>query len=450
MDTTSAALETLKLQLDKSQDLKSVKLDNGHFSIDLIYYSSLCEDGMLSRTINRPLELYENRNEFRNALCATLNAEPLTSPDELVDKLLAGYAAVVLDGSIYLLYTNVPLLDAPLDPSVETTLQGPQTAFSENIDSNLKIVRQRYPMPTLVAEARTVGAKSRTKIAVVYDDAIVDRDVLARILERIEGIDADVIQAVGQLEVLLTEKKFRVFPTSLITERPDRVTLNLALGKVVILMQGTPFAIVAPAVMYDFMAAMDDLYQTYWVSRFLLGLRYAALFLTVTLPAAYVAVVSYNPEIFRVQFALSIAGSRAAVPYPSYVEVFIMLFIVEALIEASLRLPRYIGGTATTVGGLILGQAAQQAGLVSSIMIIITSAVAISNFVIPITMMSFAFRIMKYPLIVMAALFGMYGLIAGLFWIFLYLCDQRSFGKPYLRMFTKEKRVSGYKGAANP
>ncbi|RIE03736.1 hypothetical protein D3H35_10015 [Cohnella faecalis] len=156
-------------------------------------------------------------------------------------------------------------------------------------------------------------------------------------------------------------------------------------GKIVIVIDGSRFASYCPSVFSDFMHAMDDEYEMFWMSRALLLLRYLSLFLTLTLPAAYISIVSYNPEIFRVQLTLSIAGSRLVVPYPSFIEVFIMLFMIEALTEASLRLPRYIGSTAATVGGLILGQAVQQAGLVSSIMIIVTSSLRfpISSFRTP-------------------------------------------------------------------
>ncbi|MFC0273977.1 spore germination protein [Metabacillus herbersteinensis] len=167
--------------------------------------------------------------------------------------------------------------------------------------------------------------------------------------------------------------------------------------------------------------------------------------LTITLPALYIAIVSYNPVIFRIQLTTSIAGSRAAVPYPSFIEVFIMLFLIEALVEASIRLPKSIGPTATTVGGLILGQAAQQAGLIGSIMIIITSTVAISNFVIPINAMSFAIRVVKYPLIILAIFFGITGVISGVYCFLLYLANMRSFGEPYLRIFIGEDSPSGYK-----
>jgi hypothetical protein len=224
----------------------------------------------------------------------------------------------------------------------------------------------------------------------------------------------------------------------MITERTDRIALNLAQGKMVILIEGSPFGLILPAVFFDFMSSMEDLYQPYWVSRFLITLRYLGLFISLLLPGLYVAITSYNPEVFQVQLALGIAGSRSSVPYPSYLEVLFMLIMMELLTEASIRLPKSIGSTATTVGGLILGQAATEAGLVSNIMIIIVSAVAISNFVIPINEMSFSMRVMKYIILLLAAMTGMIGLVIGLMGLLLFLVRLDSFGKPYLKMFFGE------------
>ncbi|WP_274362963.1 spore germination protein [Paenibacillus thermotolerans] len=442
---TNETIKALQYQLESSQDMKREKLQNGQLEIEIVFFSSLCDHGILHNSIIKPFINCNSEDSFYNVLHSTLSCRPLAPSDDLLKNLLGGYAAIVFRDDVFILYASKAVSDQPLEPKSETTVQGPQTALSENIDTNLHIIRQRYPAATLVAEKQSAGKVSQTKISILYDKTKANMEILAKIKNQLALLDAEVVQAAGQLEAIISEKKFRLFPITMLTERPDRIALNLAQGKIVILVQGTPFCIIAPAVFYDFMTAMDDIYQPFLVSRVLVALRYIALLLTITLPAAYIAIVSYNPEIFRVQFTLSIAGSRAAVPYPSYIEVLIMLFMIEALIEASIRLPRYIGSTATTVGGLILGQAAQQAGLVSSIMIIITSVVAIANFVIPINTMSFAFRIVKYPMIVLATFFGMYGLVAGLFCFMMYMANLQSFGEPFLRLFLGEPAVSGYK-----
>lgn len=334
------------------------------------------------------------------------------------------------------------MTNKPLDEQIETTIQGPQSSLTEDIKASLNLIRHRYPSNGFRIEPYELGNVSKTPAFVIYDTDLVNQKILSDLKQTLSKIDVAMVQATGQLDKILNNNKRSLFPTMMITDRPDRVALNLSQGKIVILLNGTPFALILPAVFYDFMSAMDDLYLPYWISRGLVCLRYIGLFITITLPSIYISVVSFNPEFFRVQLTLSIAGSRAAVPYPSYLEVIFMLFMTEALTEASIRLPKFMGGTATTVGGLILGQAAQQAGLVSSIMIIVTAAVTISNFVTPINSMSYSVRAVRYPLVLLSSLFGLIGVIVGLFWFTCYLANLRSFGQPYLKIFIGEPSKS--------
>jgi len=431
--------------LKQSADFQRELLDNGRFKIELFYFATLCDKLVIKKDITHPYLHTADPSDFHDMLSAALSCTKLNAEDDPMSSLLCGYVLIRLDNIYYSLEAATSINNEPLEASSEMTLQGPQSAFSENIKTNLMIARKRYPYPTLIAEQLTLGKVSRTQAYLLYDKEKCDPDVLRRAHQMLNQVQADTVMAVGQLEALMTKTKIRWFPTMIITERPDRVTYNLAQGKFVILLDGTPYSLVAPAVFYDFLSAMDDMYQSFIVTRSLIVMRYVALLITIALPGLYVAVVSYNPEIFRVQFALSVAGSRAAVPYPSFIEVIIMLFLIEALVEASLRLPSYIGSTATTVGGLILGQAAQMAGLVSSIMIIITSAVAISNFVVPINSMSFALRLAKYPLVLLASMFGLVGLVSGMFALSLYAANLENFGRQYFRLFTGEPAVAGYK-----
>lgn len=432
-------------KLRDSADFQCETLDNGRFQIELCYFSSLCDKTVIKKEVAHPFQHAENITGYCDTLRAALSCKELKADADPMGDLLNGFVLIRIDADCFCLDAAKAINNQPLETSSEMTLQGPQSGYSEDTDTNLLLTRKRYPYPSLVAEKRLLGSVSRTKAYLLYDKEKVNPDILRRINDMLDAIRAETVMSTGQLEALITDSKIRWLPTMLVTERPDRVIYNLAQGKIVILLDGTPYALIAPVVFYDFLSAMDDMYQSFIVSRSLIVMRYVALLITITLPGLYVAVVSYNPQIFRVQFALSVAGSRAAVPYPSFIEVMIMLFLIEALIEASLRLPSYIGSTATTVGGLILGQAAQMAGLVSSIMIIITSAVAISNFVVPINTMSFAIRIAKYPLVLLASLFGLAGLVSGMFALALYTTNLENFGQPYFRLFVGEPAVAGYK-----
>lgn len=430
-----------------SKDLKVEELDNGRIGMTLYYLQSVCDLNLIHKNLSAPFLECDTSQSFTAVLHSQPQCSQIMKLDRILPALLEGQAIIFFEGQLHGLSVKKEGATKPNDSVNETTVQGPQSGLSEDLMTNISFIRERFPSPEPQVREQKVGRLSQTKLALLYDRKLVNQNVLMRLVQKLGDIQADMVQSVGQLEALLTRQKLRLFPVMPLTERPDRIALNLSQGKIVILMQGCPFGVIAPVVFYDFMSAMDDIYQSSWISRPLILLRYVALAITILSLASYVAIVSYNPEIFRVQFALSIAGSRAAVPYPSFFEVLIMLFLIEALVEASIRAPRYIGSTATTVGGLILGQAAQQAGLVSKIMIIIASAVAISNFVIPINSMSFAIRFVKYPLIALAIFFGIVGVISGVFCFLLYLSGIKSFGETYFRLFTRESSPSGYKGS---
>ncbi len=440
-------IERIKLLFAEAVDVKTALLSNGEASIEIAYLSSLCKEDKINNYIMIPFTKAEI--PFDRHLETNPQYEQVEDPAKWQDMLLRGYVLIQANSVVYsFLASDVISSDGSLT-QVESAIQGPQLALSEDLNKSLNLIRSMYPSPELCVEQYTVGYESRTPLYVLFDQRHVDSMVLDNVRSKLTSINADIVHAAGELEKLLVGKRLHLFPTVLITERPDRISRSIGKGKVVVLIKGSMFALIMPATFFEFMHAIEDNYEAYWMTRFLIFLRFASIVLTITLPALYIAVVSYNPELFRVQLAFSIAASRSAVPYPSFIEVFIMLFMIETLIEASIRLPRYIGSTATTVGGLILGQAAQQAGLVSSIMIIVTSVVAISNFVIPINSMSFAIRFLKYPLIGAAIFFGLSGIAAGVFLYIAYLCNLRSFGKPYFRLHGKLNPAEGDIGGAD-
>ncbi|TXK81420.1 spore germination protein [Paenibacillus sp. N3.4] len=427
--------------LASSVDLETKHLNNGKFEVEIVYLSSMIEHTQINKNVSLPFLVSDSFENFEHAI-TSCGAEKVADFSQIASFLLQGYVVIGYFSDIYCLSVKRALNNDPEETKTENTVIGPSKAFAEDLFTNLALIRFRYKKRELTVEPYEVGTSSKTKILLAFDASLAKPSMIELVRDKLKAIDVDMLQASGQLEKLLNDTNYSLFPTVLITERPDRAVLNLSHGKAVLLIEGAAFVIVLPAVFFDFMSAMDDLYQSFWITRSLVFLRYVSLVITVLLPAIYVSIVSYNPELFRVQLTLSISGSRSAVPYPSYVEVFIMLFMIEALTEASLRLPKFIGSTATTVGGLILGQAAQQAGLVSSIMIIITSAVAISNYVIPINSMSFAMRFVKYVLIAFASFFGIIGTSVGFFLLISYLASLRSFDEPYLKLFIGEKNVS--------
>ncbi|MBB6633862.1 spore germination protein [Cohnella thailandensis] len=425
-------IEQVRSRFGDAKDLVSEVMDNGYARLELCFFPAMCDVDQIKDAILVPFSYRFDPDEFRRMLKTGLTFLKSDEPKKWPELLLKGCVLLQYEDKVYSFLAIRKMQKAPGDTEVEASLQGPQSAFTEDLDMNMNLVRLRYNSPNLNAELMEKGEISRTRIMILFDREKVDRTSLDELRKRLESIKPQLIQASGQLAMYIGNARFSMFPITLQTERPDRVAQLLQRGKIAVLVDGSRFAITLPVRFFDFMHAMDDDYEPFWMGRIIILFRYLGMVLSMTLPALYIAACSYNPEFFRVQLAFSIDGSRAAVPYPSFVEVFIMLFMIEALIEASIRLPRFVGSTAATVGGLILGQAAQQAGLVSSIMIIVTSVVAISNFVIPNSSFSYSIRALKYVFVLVATFYGMVGIIVTLFLIVVYLCHLRSFGQPYL------------------
>lgn len=431
-----------------TDDLRVQQLRSNEIEAELIYFYTMCDQTLIQHEIVSPFFSSQNRGEFINIIESNARVASYQHKNNLVEMVSTGFAILFVGEKIYYVDSRLVVLTKPKEVTVESTVQGTQTALSENLETSINLVRTRYTEITLHVELGKIGTKTKTAYALVYDDDLVDSNLLQEVKQRIAQIDLQVVESVGQVAKKLGDSRYYLFPTVLLTERHDRVALNLSQGKIILLLNGTPFALILPTIFFDFFSTMDDIYMPFIISKFLVFLRYIGLLFSVTLPSVYVVIASYNPEIFRVQLTLSIAGSRAAVPYPSYLEVVFMLLMMELLTEASLRLPKAIGSTATTVGGLILGQAATEAGLVSDIMIILVSAVAISNFVIPINTMSLAMRFVKYPLLIITTLYGLIGLVIGFIAIIGYLTYLESFGHPFLKFFVQIQSHSNQKGKA--
>jgi hypothetical protein len=431
-------LDWLKVQLGSSLDIVNKEVKTDQLKANILYISSISDEKLIKENLLNPLFTLD-KNEVRRYFLSLPSKKEHKSNEDTLKKIMNGTVVIFIDSHILLFEIKKITNSSISEASVETVIQGPQLALSEETTTNINLIRKRYPQPSLRIEETKVGSLSETLVTIMYDKHKVTPSVLKDVKKSLSKVEVDVLQAAGQLQRKLSKSKRTLFPTMMITERPDRIAFNVAQGKIVLLIEGTPFALIVPAVFYDFISSMEDLYQSFWISKFIVGLRYIGLMISIILPSFYVGITAFNPELFRFQLALSIAGSRVGVPYPAFLEVLFMLIMMELLTEASVRLPKSIGSTATTVGGLILGQAAVEAGLVSNVMIIIVAAVAISNFVIPINAMSFAMRVVKYLLLAFTTFFGMVGLTIGVISLICYLTSLDSFGQPYLKLFIEPK-----------
>ncbi|WP_078382492.1 spore germination protein [Sutcliffiella halmapala] len=421
--------------LKENDDFIEREVKKESFNITLYYFKSLCDENRISEHI---ISIFYNTDGIHEFLEYVKSFEEWSLIEEEktgVEKLFNGFVLITQDDKIYTVKLDKFEVRSLSESTEESVLQGPKDSLSEKIGISLNVIRNRYRQDTLIAKSHTVGQSSKTSLMILYDNNLCDHDALVHLNNKLENIKVDILQSAGQLQKLLMDSKWCPFPLFLTTERPDRVVTNLSQGKIVFLIEGSSWALLGPASFFDFFKSMDDPVELPTVGKFFILLRYIALIITLFFPALYVAVISYSPEILKVQFALLIAGNRISVPFPSYAEIIFMMLMAEFLSEASIRLPRTISSSATTVGGLILGQAASQAGLVGNVMIVVIAVVALSIFVIPINSMHQAIRIIRYPLIIFGSLFGTVGVLIGAFALIAYLCNLRSLGRPYMQLF---------------
>ena len=245
-------------------------------------------------------------------------------------------------------------------------------------------------------------------------------------------INVSAIFESANIEELIADKTLTVFPLALNTERPDTVAGNVMEGKIGIIVDGTPFVLLVPAVFTDFFVSSEDYYHNFFVSSFIRILRYVSFMIVLIIPGAYVGLLTYDQEMIPTNLLISIIAQREGVPFPAVVEVFIMEFTFEILREAGIRMPRAVGQTVSIVGALVVGQAAAQAGLISNIMVIIVAITATANFVAPVYSLATATRMLRFVLIIISAFFGLYGVLLGLIVMVAHLASLRSFGVPYL------------------
>ncbi|MFD1706436.1 spore germination protein [Siminovitchia sediminis] len=442
--TPSETIEWIKKEIS-SFDIVHKPLEIKGKKMLLVYIKTVVDGVRLQEGIIRPFFELSSTGEVEAYLSSLPNRVNIETKEQLLIELTKGSVLIYVNDQLFLFDFTLVSTDNVLESNVEPTVQGPQLSLSESLMTNVNIIRQRYHQPSLTIEMLDIGQKSNLPLAVIYDQDEVNDLVLKEVLQRVKHIDRDIVQSSSELSTLINHKKFSLIPKLMITERSDRIIYNISAGKVVLMLDGDSNAVIAPGVFFDFMTAIEDSYHAFWISKFALSMRYFALFLCLTLPGLYVAVISYNPDVIRAELALSVAGSRIGVPYASFVEILFMLVVMELLTEASIRLPKAISATATTVGGLILGTAATEAALTSNVMIIIISLVAISTFVVPINEMGLAIRVFRYVILFFASIAGMAGVMLSLVGFVMYLSNVRSFGEPYLRLYYRS-RVKEIKG----
>lgn len=353
--------------------------------------------------------------------------------DAIVKQVLDGNTVLLVDGLEQALVFNSKggQRRAVSEPETETAVRGPREGFTENIAVNIALLRQKIRSPHLKLITKELGTETRTIVGLMYLDHLAAPDLVNEVEARLDRIKIDAILESGYIEELIEDDPNSLFPQIQNTERPDTIAGNLLEGRVAILVNGTPFALILPTTFWQFLQANEDYYHRFHITVFLRVLRIFMIFLALLLPAIYIAVTTYHQEMIPTNLLYSIAASRESIPFPAFVEALIMEVAFEALREAGLRLPKIIGQAVSILGALVIGQSAVEAGIVSAPMVIIVSLTGIASFTIPKFNMAISIRILRFPMMILAGMFGLFGISLGSILIVTHLCKLRSFGIPY-------------------
>ncbi len=370
----------------------------------------------------------------RSRFVNTARLQTQTFMGKLFQGLAEGKAALLVDGSATALMIDLIGYDkrAVDEPDSEPVVRGPRDGFIEDLHTNLSLIRRRIGTPLLRFEMRHLGEWTQTGVVMAYIHGLAPEGLVAEARGRLDQIEIDGVIDSGYLEEFIEDTPYTVFPQMQITERPDTVSASLLEGRIAILSNGSPFALVVPTTLWNLMNASEDYYQRFDGASFVRILRYLLVSLVVLLPSIYVAATTFHPEMLPGSMLLSIAAAREAVPFSSFTEVFLMEITFEALREAGVRLPRPVGQTIGIVGAIVLGEAAVQAQLVSAPVVIIVAFTGISSFVIPHFNLGLAIRMVRFPILILAGTLGLFGIAMGLLLLVLHLVTLRSFGLPYL------------------
>ncbi|MCQ6278423.1 spore germination protein [Bacillus sp. EB600] len=326
------------------------------------------------------------------------------------------------------------------EPSAEAGIRGPREGFNESLQISTSQLRRIIKTPALKMQSMKIGNYTGTRVILVYIDGLAEKTLINELTNRLNRIKIDGILESNYIEEMIEDNPYSPFPQILSTERPDTACANLLEGRAVILVEGTPFCLIAPISFFSMLQSHEDYYQRFMVSTFIRLLRYVFLGISLLLPSLYVAILSFHQEMVPGTLLLSISASREAVPFPAVVEALLMEITFEALREAGVRLPKQVGAAVSIVGALVIGQAAVQAGLVSAPMVIVVAITGIASFMIPRYFAGIAIRLLRFPMMLLSATLGLLGIMMGIIAIVIHLCSLRSFGEPYLAPVAPLKR----------
>ncbi|MGO4886218.1 spore germination protein [Anaerobacillus sp. MEB173] len=444
-------LELVKQEIGHNSDVHFREFSIGHIGTQaaIIFVGGLADTDLIDQHIMKSLmqnfseeqkQVHTNMKgtnllEFiKNQVLSISQLTEVQTIKDVVSEVLIGSTALLIDGQpgVLVLGTKKGKTRQIEEPTSEESVRGPRVGFNENLSDNSALLRRSGKDENLSIIKFHVGKRTKKELIIAYIRDVADPEVVEEVKKRIKKIDIDNVLESGYVEQLIEDNYLSPFPQVQNTERPDIVIAALNEGRVAILLDGTPFALIVPVTFSMLLQAPDDYYDRWIPGTLIRLLRFMAALVSLLGPALYISFISFHQGLIPTDLAISVVGTREGVPFPSFIEALIMEIAIEILREAGLRLPKPIGPAMGIVGGLIIGEAAVQAGIVSPVMVIVVAVTAISSFTIPQYSAGITLRILRFVAMFSAAVFGLYGVILFILFLLSHLVKLKSFGVPYV------------------
>lgn len=398
------------------------------------YYTSLIDEGILQKNI-LPYLIQENISAKNvSGMIPVTNIYVTTSNEEVKKCLLKGYIHIAFlnekDQHI-LIPAKVKNHRQITQPEVEFSVLGPKEAFVESLDINLGLIRKRVPSLDLQVQKLQLGSITKTQVAILYIKNIANDENVKTVIQRLKAIDFDQITDSSFIAQLITDNSNSPFPQLVDSERPDRVSSVLVEGKVVMIVDGSPHALIGPTTLVEFFSAFEDYFSNWIVTSFIRLIRLFAVTFSILSTPIYVAILTYHYELIPKDLMSTLVGSRSTVPFPPIFEALFLEVTIELLREAGARLPTKVGQTIGIVGGIVIGTASVEAGLTSNVLLIIVALAALASFTTPVYRMGNTIRVLRFPFLILAQFWGLLGIVICLLFLIVHLLRLTSLGRPY-------------------
>lgn len=416
----------------------------------IIYIEGLCDVNAINNAVIKTLVQYNKPQDpsgetQTSDLITLISQEILTNAKvdqsecwgEILDKLFSGDTILLVDGlnKAITIGTRKWADRGIQEATTEQVIRGSKDSFSETLLSNTMLLRRRIKNPNLQMEHLKIGTLTETDIIIAYIKGVVNPKLVEEVRKRLGRIQTDSVLSTTTIEEFIEDNSFSILPLMIHTERPDKTAAHILEGGVSVLVDGTPLVLILPITFWQFLYSPEDYYERVYTSIILRSLRLISLIMALSLPSFYVAVSSFHPEMIPIGLLEVIVSGRRNIPFPILIEVLIMEFILEIIREAGVRLPRNVGQAISIVGALVLGQAAIQAKLASPATVTIVAITAIANFTVPSFSAALSIRSLRFALLIVSGLLGVFGFISAIFILLIHLCSLRSFGVPFMAPF---------------